>query len=244
VWRRVNVWIHEAGAKLFLTASGVVVLASALIFSLSRSGIAFSLVGCAVFALLIPRSVVPEGKRHSHTRRRALHLLLALALLIVGIVAWIGLDPVVHRFQLLPDEWEKEKGRLQVWIDSWEAVQDFTFTGAGLGSFRYVFPLYRTFGGVIYYSCAHNDYLQALIELGVPGMALIILAVALLWRRAGQIRRRLEGQPDLAFQHAGYTAAALTVALHSFTDFGLHMPANAALFAVVVGVIVGLEERR
>jgi hypothetical protein len=75
-------------------------------------------------------------------------------------------------------------------------------------------------------------------------MALIIWAVALLWRRAGQIRRRLEGQPDLAFQHAGYAAAAVTIALHSFTDFGLHMPANAALFAVVVGVIVGLEERR
>jgi hypothetical protein len=34
------------------------------------------------------------------------------------------------------------------------------------------------------------------------------------------------------------------MALHSFTDFGLHMPANGALFAVVIGVVVGLEGTR
>ena len=31
------------------------------------------------------------------------------------------------------------------------------------------------------------------------------------------------------------------VALHSFTDFGLHVAANAALLFVIVGVSVGLE---
>jgi hypothetical protein len=36
-------------------------------------------------------------------------------------------------------------------------------------------------------------------------------------------------------------AAAIAVALHSFTDFGLHLMANAALFSVILGVMMGLQ---
>ena len=35
-------------------------------------------------------------------------------------------------------------------------------------------------------------------------------------------------------------SAAVAVALHSFTDFGLHLAANGALLAVIVGVVLGL----
>jgi O-antigen ligase len=252
-WRRVNLMAQEAGAKLVLTGLGIVFLALGLLFSLSRSGISFALAGCAVFILLAPRSDVEEeavdlrmrhkGRRDSRLRRRAspLHWVLALGLVVVGIAAWIGLDPVVHRFELLPMEWEAEQSRWQVWTDSIGAVKDYYLTGSGLSSFRYIFPIYRSFGGTLFYSWAHNDYLQALIELGVPGFALVVVLMGLVGRAVRRVRRKLAAEPRLVFLHAGYTAAVVAVALHSFTDFGLHMPANGALTSVVIGIVVGLE---
>jgi O-antigen ligase len=119
------------------------------------------------------------------------------------------------------------------------AVEDFWLTGSGLSSYRYVFPRYRSFGGKIFYSWAHNDYLQMLIELGAPGLLLILWIMGGVWWGARCVRRRL-GVSSLRYLHAGTSAAAVAIALHSFTDFGLHLPANAAWLAVIVGVVVGL----
>jgi O-antigen ligase len=252
-WRRVNLMAQEAGAKLILTGLGIVFLALGLIFSLSRSGISFALAGCAAFILLAPRHDAEDeavdlrmrhkGRRGPRPKRRSSswHGALALGLLIIGIAAWIGLDPVVHRFELLPEEWEAEQSRWQVWADSVGAAKEYYLTGSGLSSFRYIFPIYRTFGGTLFYSWAHNDYLQALIELGVPGFALVVVLMGLVGLAVSRVRREVAAEPRLVYLHAGYTAAAVAVALHSFTDFGLHMPANGALFSVVIGIMVGLE---
>lgn len=247
---------EEAGAKLFFLGLGVVVLSLGLIFSLSRSGITFALVGCGIFMLLrplpktagaidVPNHSRDRARRFSKERRR-IHGLAALALAVVGMAAWIGLDPVVHRFKLLPDEWEAEQHRLEVWSDSLEALPDFALTGSGLSTYRYVFPIYRSFGGRRFYSWAHNDYLQLLIELGVPGLLLLLWIMFAVWRRSAGVRSTLQDDPALLHLHAGYLTAAAAIALHSFTDFSLHLPANAALLSVIVGVAVGLEpsERR
>ena len=168
--------------------------------------------------------------------------IIAVVLVVVGVAAWIGLDPVVHRFKLLPDEWEAERGRTLVWADSVHAVSDFAVTGSGLSSFRYIFPIYRRFGGTTAYSWAHNDYLQLLIELGVPGLFTAALGDGDRRRdRSWRARQRLSDRPALTHLHAGYLAAVVALALHSFTDFGLHLAANAALLSVIVGVCVGME---
>ncbi len=238
--------MEEAGSKLFLLGLGVVVAALGLIFSLSRSGITFGLVGCGFFMLLRPSPEqtgaieMPEDAP-SRPGRRRLHGVIAFALAVVGVAAWIGLDPVVHRFKLLESEWEAERNRVVVWSDSMEAVQDYAVTGSGLATFRYVFPMYRSFGGRIFYSWAHNDYLQVAIELGVPGFLLLLWLMVSVGRGAKRAREGLREEPALLHLHAGYVAAVVAIALHSFTDFSLHMSANAALLSVIVGVVVGLE---
>ena len=121
------------------------------------------------------------------------------------------------------------------------AIPDFAITGSGLSSYRYVFPIYRSFGGTIAYSWAHNDYLQVLIELGVPGFLLLLWVMGAVAFRSYRVRKRIAGDSTLLHLHAGYLAALVALALHSFTDFGLHLAANAALLSVIVGVVVGLE---
>jgi O-antigen ligase len=236
--------MEETGGKLFFLGLGVVITALGLIFSLSRSGITFALTGAAVFVLLRPSAhengpMVEVGVRKR--RFRKLQGLVVIALAVVAVAAWIGLDPVVYRFKLLPDEWETERGRTLVWEDSVNAIPDFAVMGSGLSSYRYVFPIYRSFGGTIAYSWAHNDYLQLLIELGVPGFLLLLWVMVSVTYRSWRVRQTLESRPALMHVHAGYLAAVVALALHSFTDFGLHLAANAALLSVILGVSVGVE---
>lgn len=243
---RAGQWLEEAQAKLFLASMGVVLIGLGLAFSVSRSAIAFSLVACAAFALLsrtrrgspvlIDRDTAPDV-RALPARPRRLFWVLALALL-AGVV-WIGVDPIIGRFDVLSEDWAKEVSRRQIWTDSLGIVRDFRWTGTGLGSFGYVFPIYRSFGGEVFFSWAHNDYLQLLIELGAPGMLLLIWIASVVWRRARQARHELAGDAGHLTLYAGYCGALVAIALHSFTDYSLHMPANAALFSLILGVVVG-----
>jgi O-antigen ligase len=225
------------GGLAGIAGIAILLLALGLLLSLSRSGIAFAAAGAFVFVLLTRGA----ARRGSH--RASLRALLALALAIGGVALWIGVEPLVGRFAGIGDQWEEEATRIQVWRDSAPAVVDYWRTGSGLSSFRYVGARYRSFGGRIFYSWAHNDYLQLGIELGLPGVLLLAwigLAVVRAGRRA---RSGLDPDGSLKALHAGFTCAVVAMALHSLTDFSLHLPANLALFAVLLGAVVGMDPR-
>ena len=225
---------QEAKARTALIAAGTVCIALGLLFSFSRSGISFAIIAGAFFFYAT-----------RNPSRKSRRVLVVPALFLLAGALWIGIDPLVSRFSLAPEELTLEgDGRATVWRDSLGAVSDFWLTGSGLGSFRHVYPIYRSFGGRRFYSWAHNDYLQLAVELGLPGLLLIGLVIFWIVRRGARVRTSLEGQRGLRDLHAGYCAAALAVGLHSFTDFGLHLPANAALLAVVLGVVTGLTPKR
>ena len=216
-----------------LLGLGVGVIALSLLFSLSRSGATFAMIGCAFFFYA------------TWSRGESRRLLAAGAIVLLASALWIGVNPLLARFEVLNLELTNEQeGRAQVWQDSLDTVSDFWITGSGMSSFQYIFPAYRSFGGRRFFSWAHNDYLQLVVELGIPGLFLCGLLLFWIVRRAIRVREKLAHQTRLRDLHAGYCGATLAVSLHSFTDFGLHLPANAALFAVVLGVVTGLSPSR
>jgi O-antigen ligase len=232
---------HEARARTSLFALGIGCIGLSLLFSLSRSGITFAVVGIAAL-FFMSRGRQPDRRKLEHDARP---VIVGLALCLVATALWIGIDPVLTRFELVPQELARdETGRTAVWRDSLGAVEDFWLTGSGLSSFQYVFPIYRSFGGRRFYSWAHNDYLQLAVELGLPGLFLAGLIIAWIVRRAYRVRLDISVQRGWSHLHAGYCAAALAAALHSFTDFGLRLPANALLFSILIGVITGLTPHR
>lgn len=212
----------------------VVIAALGLALSLSRSGIAFTLVAACVFVLLYK---VGEATKRSFATAN-----LALGLALLALLVWLGTEPLVARFGDLAAELDREGTRVQVWRDSLSALDDFWLTGAGLASFRYVGTSYRTFAGNIFYSWAHNDFLQLALELGLPGVLLLGLILVATVRAVRRARRDLVQEPARAALHAGFVSALVFVACHSATDFGLHLPANLALLALITAGAVAMEQ--
>ena len=86
-----------------------------------------------------------------------------------------------------------------------------------------------------YYDHAHNDYAEFATELGLPAFALLGLGVVL---SLGAALRAQRLRHDPLMRGIGFGAGMGLVALliHSTVDFNLQIPANAALFVVLMAL--------
>jgi len=69
------------------------------------------------------------------------------------------------------------EGRLEIWTRAYECIQDFAFTGMGMNTFRtavYIVHPPRLFSPNTDIGHAHNEFLQAALDLGVPGLVAFI----------------------------------------------------------------------
>jgi hypothetical protein len=143
---------------------------------------------------------------------------------------------IVDRFLASVGEFSGRIGRWQIWSQAGGMIAAFPVAGAGLGTFPYVFPLFRTSGEGVGLAHAHNDYLELTAEVGVAGAVVGLVAIGLVAR---SLRRRAAILPDE--NSLGYAAVAgvASIALHSLADFNLAIPGNALTLAAVLGLALG-----
>ena len=82
---------------------------------------------------------------------------------------------------------------------------------------------------------AHNDYLEIALELGLPGLVLVLL-FALWWLRRSLAVWR-EDSPFIASGRAGSVIIGL-VLMHSLVDYPIRSSAIAAIFAIGCALLV------
>jgi O-antigen ligase len=116
------------------------------------------------------------------------------------------------------------------------AIRDFMPWGSGLGSFRSVYHLYesREQLSTTYVNHAHDDYAELTLELGVPGV-LLIVAFLIWWGRAAW--RAWRGADAAIYARAASIATA-AILIHSLVDFPLRTAAISAAFAMALGLLV------
>lgn len=107
--------------------------------------------------------------------------------------------------------------------------------GHGAGSFRILFPSVKPESVGLFYEHAHNDYVQTLVERGVLGLMLVLIAVfGLLISAIATIRARSDG---LACGLALASIAAFAAfAAHALVDFNLQIPANLYLWVACLSL--------
>ncbi|MDP8248115.1 MAG: O-antigen ligase family protein [Candidatus Tritonobacter lacicola] len=235
-WRASLKWM--AGERVNLVALGffaVIVMSLAIIFSRSRAGI-LSFAASMVFL-----GCLFAGEWGSRSK---LWIIVSILVIVLLAGVWMGLDVVTERFAGLADTahlGDSAGGRWIIWKASLGLVKEYPIFGCGLGAFVSVFPVVQPaiISNAIY-DHAHNDYLEFLVEFGIVGLVCLIWILVLIVRKAVALLRA-ESTPYARGLTAGIAASMLAILLHSFTDFGLHMPANALVFAVLIGILFSME---
>lgn len=121
------------------------------------------------------------------------------------------------------------------WGDILRIWKDFPLFGTGLGTFVNISAMYKSTVQQSSFVYAHNDYLQLLSETGLAGSLFIFLFFMQYFRSLFKIwlKRHNTYAVCLTF---GAAASLFVMLVYSFLDFNLHIPANALLFFVIMGL--------
>jgi O-antigen ligase len=230
------------GPRKTLAGVAAAVMASTIFLSGSRGGmVAFAAQMALLATFLIKR-------RMNWRAAFAVGAFLAVAL---GLLAWLGGGELSERVASINTATRTELSggtRLTIDRDALHMFAQKPVLGWGLGVFPEIYPQFSTFPSDVPVGMAHNDYLQTLVEMGALGFATVLLFLLRLYRSAlSKLNHRW-----LDINTAVTLAATLSVTgilVHSFVDFNLQIPANAALFYVLCGLAAmeprfGLNRRR
>ena len=160
----------RAMAIVSLVAAAALLVTGAFVLTQSRGGyIAFAIASLTLFIIVLP----PLARGLVLGSLVILVAILGVVLSQQGAEAiWDGLmgsglagDPAFSLNTL--------QGRLELWSRALYGIQDFPFTGMGMNTFRHIVHLlYPLFIVSPDYDVAHahNEFLQAALDLGIPGL--------------------------------------------------------------------------
>jgi len=201
----------------------------AILFSLSRGGILAMLLVALCLIVLLPFS--KSGK---------IGFLAVFLCLIVGYASMLGIDTLITRFGSVD---ESGAHRIDLYLSSLPMLLDHWLTGIGFGSYSLLSPIYlKGFPEHIHYDKAHNEYLELLIELGIP-VALLLFG----WMISGMIKLILgllsmmnntrSDRKKVVFGMAAL-CALIGFLVHGLVDFGWRLPANLVYSITLLALCV------
>lgn len=212
-------------------APGIVLLLSLMIIGTgSRAGLGLLAVGLVGGGLLIwptiagmaqraPRWVLPAG------------VLLVLTILTALLVVSVDFGRAEAIDRLLDEEVGADM-RSRAFPTLMSMMMQYFPVGSGLGSFDTVFRMVEPFNVLkpTYFNHAHNDYIELLIEGGLPVIALLVSAIA--WFCAASWRAwRGSATGETHIAKTG-SVVILLVLLASIADYPARTPMIMAMLAV------------
>ncbi|XXF79129.1 O-antigen ligase family protein [Myxococcaceae bacterium GXIMD 01537] len=223
----------EQRHRLFLYGSAALLSGAGVLLSLSRGGIAFFVLGQLVLALAVLwRRQGPRGRLPVGMARGGAVVLGLLAVLAVG--GYVGTEKLAAELASANSVEKLRHSKVDLWPMMASAARAFPVLGMGRGAFEAAFPRYQTAYPIHTFTHPENAVLQLAAEFGVPGLALLALA---LWAFARLLRREGLGPVELAA-----LAGVGALALHNLFDFSLEYAACAVAALVSLAAVARPEE--
>ncbi|MGE3104288.1 MAG: O-antigen ligase family protein [Lysobacterales bacterium] len=256
---------HALLGERFAVRAGLALVVVALVLSRSRMGnvgLFFGLTVAGLAALAWWRPLP----------RLLLWLLLSILVVDVAVLgAWVGVDKVAERLaetrivavELAPADPAEPTASAAVTADrpvrlepsdaerwtvaraTWTLWRQRPLLGHGAGSFRVLFPAVKPASVQLFYEHAHNDYLELLVERGLLGLGLWLLAVLTPLALALRVLRRHQDSLHRGLAVASI-AAGSALLLHGLVDFNQQIPANRWWFhaLILAGALASQVPRR
>lgn len=196
----------------------------AIVVTNSRAGLALGALAAVMVLLDLARGVA--------LRWRVLAIVLVAALAVV-VMSSSAFETVAGR---VDDVDSDLRWRFLGW--SWPLAERYGWLGSGFGSFRTLFITTEQLAWVkpTIVNAVHNDYLQLLIEGGVPALILLALLAVSLFGALGRLRDLPRSAP-IRHQLLFGLVVVLLFALHSVVDYPLRRAAAWTFFALAVAAV-------
>ncbi|CAN2043923.1 O-antigen polymerase [Candidatus Magnetomoraceae bacterium gMMP-1] len=212
-------------SKRILIFVAAIVTGIGLAFSTSRGG----LLGASGAMLCISMFFIFK-KVH---RRKGI-ILLCLFFITSAYAIHIGVEQTVERFKYININ-EGFELRNRFTKKTINMFNDYKLTGIGLGNFQYVYPKYQAAQDKWFIRFAHNDWAQFIAEAGIIGFCIFFAGISYYFYRLIKLLRR-RNDPFAVCLGIAPIAAIVSIAIHSYTDFNLHIPANYLMLMAVMAI--------
>ncbi len=243
--RRGSHILHVATREDYIVVAAVALCTSCLaqVAALLLSGSRGAITSAAVMCLALLVWFYLHARRQSASRPILAFVLALLAItIILGGGGAFGI--ATGRLQELTSPNDAALPRLLIWRGAWDLAREYPL-GTGLGTFPKIFPSFQPAGyGVNRIYHAHSDYLELLIELGIPGVLLLGLV---LWALLATAVKRVRNQKHVGTSAWLRRSALLAVGaslLHAAVDFNLSSrPGVTVLAAILLGMALSQSRR-
>ena len=225
-WRHKVLWFSSPEAsQLILVAAAAIIMALALMLTMSRSGIAAFMLSLVIMASFVVRA--------SDTRSRRLASTACFVLLVIIVVVWSGPEVLASRFAA--GDWGEFNNRRGAWTDAWSVVRDFPLSGTGLNTYWAAALFYQRHELDYFFAQAHNDYFQIAAEGGLLLILPVIACIGIFVRNVS--RTMYDQRGSMAWWlRAGAVTSLLSIACQETVEFSLQMPGNAVLFTIICAI--------
>ncbi len=198
-------------------------LLGGLLFSASRAGLAATMAGAGLLAVIMLR-----GRWRS--RPDLVRIFVVVSVLVGAVVLAIAGNTIFHKALYASDG----SDRVKIWLASLQAIGMSPWLGWGLGGFADVYGIVQPTSMPIANDLAHSTPLETMVEVGVPvalvGFAVVLIPYGISLHGAIIRRRAHRYLPAAAF------AVATVPILHSLVDFSLQMPAIGFVVSALLGM--------
>ena len=222
----------RAARDLWLLVVIIIIGAVTVFVSLTRGGMVSMLIAAGFTTLVL-------SWRRSLRSQSWIIVLMALGAFIC--ILYVGFDAVYDRLSRL-QQFNQYEDRLQIIKDIAVAWTRFPVFGTGLGTHEVVYPMFDRSTIPALAAYAENEYAQAAEETGIVGLAALMIFGILVWKSyVVSVRSAFTPVRSAAY---GLGFGLLAIMIHSLSDFGQHLPANAMLSGISCALLLGLAQFR
>ena len=231
-----NLLLPITAALLFTTRSGWLraVAAVAMLLSIAAVIVTFSRAGFITLAAIGALGLAAMIRRGAAAGAVLVLAMASATLLMMPQHYLTRLSTIVN---IDADQTGSAQGRWNDYFLALEYIRQHPLTGAGLG--QDLLALNATRGYETWRS-VHNAYLQATVDLGLPGLAILLALLGLSFANARRVRRAVEryraGHPDLATLAIGVRTSLVAFVVAAF----FHPIAYQFYFFCLAGLAVAL----
>lgn len=203
------------------------------LYSLVRSGSRAGML-CLLLSLLVYIPLLL-------TNWKSRVMVLALGLLLLGGMVLSSGQHVLAR--LLDTElWATSSlGRWDVWKGTAKMALHYPLWGSGLGTFEWVFPAFQSSASRMAFRHAHQDYLEILATLGIPGGLALFMGFFLLFKET--LKSLSRSKAPLFYESWGIIVGLSSFILHGFFDFNFSVPANHMIFLILGAALLHYQKK-